>query len=68
MAIGKNRLAVCPARAAAPTAAGGLNHLLPVAVEGNQEEAAPEGVISPTVCYRNWPVGEFAVESLRLNG
>jgi hypothetical protein len=59
---------VCPARAAAPTAAGGLNYLLPVAVEGTKEEAAPDGMISPTACYRDWPVGEFAVESLRLNG
>jgi hypothetical protein len=57
---------VCPARAAAPTAADGLNCLLPVAIEGTQKETAPDGMISPTACYRDWPAGEFAVEGVEM--
>ena len=52
-----------PARAAAPTAADGLNYLLPVVVEGTQGEPAPGGLISAMARYRDWPAGEFAVES-----
>ena len=52
-----------PARAAAPTAAGALNYLLPVVVEDTQEEPAPGGLISAMARYRDWPAGEFADES-----
>ena len=56
-----------PARAAAPTAADGLNYLLPVVVEGTHEEPAPEGLISAIARYRDWPAGgEFAVESIEM--
>jgi hypothetical protein len=55
-----------PARAAAPTAADALHYLLAVVVEGTQEEPPRNVLISAIARYRDWPVGELAVESVEM--
>jgi len=40
--------------------------LLQRMVEGTQEEPAPAGLISAIARYRDWPVGEFAAESVEM--
>ena len=40
--------------------------LLQRMVEGTQEELAPAGLISAIARYRDWPVGEFAAESVEM--